>query len=60
VKIEEPLTHRDLTHALTQKEQQLGIEKIRQRKALSPKDAGKKWYEVALFDLATHRYITDQ
>ena len=60
VKIEEPVSHRDLSSLLTAAEKARGIQKISKRKRLSTKEAGHKLYEVALFDLRTHRYITDE
>src|SRR5438552_1424882 len=58
VKIEEPITHKDRSSALTQAEKSRGVETIRQRHRVSAKEVGHKRYEVAIFDLRNHRYVT--
>jgi hypothetical protein len=56
VRVEVPATHQEVKNALTEKERQVGISLIAQRKPLSPKDAGRKLYNIELFDTATRRY----
>ena len=60
VKTEESITHKDCSSELTQAEKSRGIEKVRQRNRVPAKEAGHKSYEVAIFDLRNHRYVTDQ
>ena len=60
VEIEQPVTHKDLSSALTQAEKLRGIHIISQRPRLSIKDVGHKLYNVAIFDLRTRRYAADE
>lgn len=60
VSIEQPVTHEDLSSALTQAEKSRGIHNISRRPRLSAKDIGHTLYEVAIFDLRVRRYITDE
>jgi hypothetical protein len=60
VKIEQPVTHKDLSSALTQTEKLRGIRKVSKRPRLKAKEAGHKLYEVAVFDLRNRKYVTDE
>ena|SRR5207249_4688173 len=60
VKIEQPVTHTDLSSALTQAEKSRGVRNVSKRKRVPTKDVGRKLYEVAIFDLRTRKYISDE
>jgi hypothetical protein len=60
VKIEQPVTHKDLSSALTQSEKSRGIRNITNRPRVAAKEAGHKLYEVAIFDLRNRHYVTDE
>src|ERR1700736_4545284 len=55
-RVEDPRTHQELKSALTKKELELGVSIVAKRKPPSLKEAGKKLYEIELFDMATDRY----
>ena len=60
VKIEQPITHIDLSSELTSAEKSRGVRIVSHRKRVPAKDAGRKLYEVAVFDLRSRKYITDE
>ena len=60
VKIEQPMTHIDLSSELTLAEKSRGVRIVSHRKRVPAKDAGRKLYEVAVFDLRSRKYITDE
>ena len=60
VKIEQPVTHTDLSSALTKAEKSRGVRNVGKRKRLAAKDVGRKLYEIAIFDLRSRKYISDE
>jgi hypothetical protein len=57
IRCEDSTTREEVKDALTEKQKQIGVRIIVQRKRGSGKDAGKKLYEFLLFDRTRHQYL---